>query len=489
VVSADLVVVGGRVIDPLSGFDAIADVALTAGRIAGIGPGLQGRERLDADGLIVAPGFIDLHSHVHSIAGHRLQAHDGVTTALDLEAGASPVARAYAEAAQAGRPLNYGFSASWSALRMEVLAGIPADGSAFTLLHHLGNPGWQRAASRPECDRLVGALERELAAGALGVGVLVGYAPGTAPDEYLAVAAAAARAGRPVFTHARELVEADPEVPVDGPTEIVRAAAETGAHMHYCHINSTSRRHIDRVLGLVERCRAEGGRVTTEAYPYGSGSTGIGAAFLDPELLPRWELTPSSIIYLPTGERVADAARLRELRARDPGGLAIIEMLREDDPADRDLLDRGMLSADTMIASDAMPLLHDGRPVDDGAWPLPAGTVTHPRTAGTFTRTLRRYVREDGTMDLTEAIRRSTALPALTLEAMSPAMRRKGRLQVDADADIVAFDLATVTDQATYADSSRVSSGIRHLLVNGVPLISDGELDTTVLPGRPVRAA
>jgi cytosine/adenosine deaminase-related metal-dependent hydrolase len=487
--SADLVIAGGRLIDPLSGFDAVADVAVAGGRIAGIGVGLEAKQRLDAEGLVVAPGFIDLHSHVHSIAGHRLQAHDGVTTALDLEAGASPVSLAYAEAARDGRPLNYGFSASWSALRMEVLAGLPADGSAFTLLHHLGNPGWQRAASRPERDRLVGVLERELAEGALGVGVLVGYAPGTGPDEYLAVAAAAARAGRPVFTHARELVEADPEVLVDGPTEIVRAAAETGAHMHYCHINSTSRRHIDRVLGLVERCRAEGGRVTTEAYPYGSGSTAIGAAFLDPQLLPRWGLTPNSIIYLPTGERVADAARLRELRAHDPGGLAIIELLREDDAADRDLLDRGVLGPDTMVASDAMPLLHDGQPVDDSAWPLPPGTVTHPRTAGTFARTLRRYVREDGTMDLTEAIRRSATLPALALQDMSPAMRRKGRLQLDADADIVAFDLATVTDQATYAESCRVSAGIRHVLVNGVPLISDGLLDTTVLPGRPVRAA
>ena len=118
---------------------------------------------------------------------------------------------------------------------------------------------------------------------------------------------------------ARELVEADPTVPVDGAIEIVRAAAETGAHMHYCHINSTSRRHIDRVLTLVDKCRQEGGQVTTEAYPYGSGSTAIGATFLDPDLLPRWDLTPSSIIYLPTGERIADASRLRELRELDPG--------------------------------------------------------------------------------------------------------------------------------------------------------------------------
>jgi N-acyl-D-aspartate/D-glutamate deacylase len=122
----------------------VADVAVTAGRVSAIGQALDGRERLSADGLIVAPGFVDLHSHVHSIAGHRLQAHDGVTTALDLEAGASPVSLAYAQAAAAGRPLNYGFSASWAALRMEVLAGISADGSAFTMLR----PRQPRVAAR-----------------------------------------------------------------------------------------------------------------------------------------------------------------------------------------------------------------------------------------------------------------------------------------------------------------------------------------------------
>jgi hypothetical protein len=279
-------------------------------------------------------------------------------------------------------------------------------------------------------------------------------------------------------------------VPVDGATEIVRAAGETGAHMHCCHINSTSRRHIDRVLALVDRCRAEGGRVTTEAYPYGSGATAIGAVFLDPDRLPRWGLAPNAITFMPTGERVADASRLRELRALDPGGLAIIEMLSEDDPRDRELLGRSILADDTIIASDAMPLLRSGRPLDDTkTWPLPADAVTHPRTAGTFAKTLRRYVREDGTLDLVEAIRRSSTLPALTLQGMTPDMRRKGRLSVGADADIVVFDPKTVSDQATYTDSCRPSTGFRHVVVNGTMLIRDGELDPRAMPGRPIRAA
>ena len=372
---------------------------------------------------------------------------------------------------------------------MQTLAGVPADGNIHTTLHNIGNPKWHRAATAAEQERLIGSLESELADGALGVGILLGYAPGTEPGEYLAIAAAAAQAGRPVFTHARELVEADSTVPVDGPTEIVRAAAETGAHMHYCHINSTSRRHIDRVLALVDKCRHEGGHITTEAYPYGSGSTAIGATFLDPDLLSRWELTPSSIIYLPTGERIADAARLRELRALDPGALVVVELLRESDPRDRALLAASMLHSDTIIASDAMPVMRaDGTLGDDTSWPLPSGSVTHPRTAGTFAKTLRTYVRDQATMDVVEVIRRAATLPALLLERISPDMRRKGRLQTGADADIVAFDPATVSDQATYEDSCRISAGFRHVLVNGVPVIKGGHLDLEAMPGRPIRA-
>jgi Amidohydrolase family len=489
-VRAELVLVGGRVIDPLSGMDAVADVAISAGRIVDIGTGLEGRKRLDATGLVVAPGFIDLHSHVHSIAGHRLQAHDGVTTALDLEAGASPVSCAYAIAASEGRPLNYGFSASWASLRIQVLAGIPADGKAITMLHNLGVKAWQRAADARERRQLMSALEADLADGALGVGVLVGYAPETDPDEYVAVAAMAADAGRAVFTHARELVEADPHVAIDGPTEIVRAAADTGAHMHCCHINSTSRRHVDRVLGLVDECRFEGGRLTTEAYPYGSGATAIGAAFLDPDLLSRWEMTPRSIVYLPTGERPTDAARLAELRAQDPGGLAVFEMLDEGDARDRELMARAMLHEDTIVATDAMPVFHGAGEAFAGedVWPLPEDAMTHPRTAGTFARTLRTYVRETGEMDLAEAIRRSSLLPAQLLESVAPGMKRKGRLEVGADADIVAFDPERVSDQATYQESCRPSTGFEHVVVNGMTLIEDGLLDTSAMPGRPVRA-
>jgi cytosine/adenosine deaminase-related metal-dependent hydrolase len=482
----DLVLSGGRVIDPESGLDAVRDVGITGDTVREIGSALTGSVTVDATGLVVCPGFVDLHSHSQDIPGQRLQALDGVTTALELEAGALPVDQAYRRAAAEGRPVNYGFSTSWAAARMHVLAGAPAVGDLDQLLVHVADPRWQAAAPPADVERILGLLEADLTAGALGIGVLVGYAPGTDPAEYLAVAGLAARHGVPTYTHARDLVEMDPHVPVDGAEEIVRAAGETGAHMHYCHLNSTSGRHVDRVLALVERVRREGATVTTEAYPYGAGMTGIGAAFLAPELLPRRGLTPGSIGHLGLGRRIADADELRRVRAEDPGALAFVHQTDEADPVAFGLVQRALTFPEAAVASDAIaPQWPSGSP-DPLSWPLPPQVATHPRTAGTFGRTLRLLVRELGLLSLPEAVRRCTLVPARIVQEAAPAMRRKGRLQPGCDADVTVFDPATVTDRSTYTETTRPSAGIRHVLVGGRFVVRDGELDTGSLPGRPV---
>jgi hypothetical protein len=126
----DIVLPRGRVIDPETGLDAVRDVAVDGGVIAEVAAGpLHGALAIGATGLVVAPGLIDLHSRAQSVAGRWLQACDGVTTALDLEAGRFPVAAAYAGEAAGGSAINYGFSASWAAIRMEVAGGLQRDGS------------------------------------------------------------------------------------------------------------------------------------------------------------------------------------------------------------------------------------------------------------------------------------------------------------------------------------------------------------------------
>jgi hypothetical protein len=301
------------------------------------------------------------------------------------------------------------------------------------------------------------------------------------------VAALAASADAPAYTHVRELVEADPQVPVDGVEELVAAAAETGAAMHHCHVNSTSRRQIDRVLATLDRSRNAGSRVTVETYPYGAGSTAVGAYFLEPARLPVWGLTPSSIVLVRTGERIADEARLREVRATDPAAACVVEFLDEQDPADRALLHRSLAFEDAIVASDAMPLIWPDGATESHAWPLPPGAATHPRTAGTFAKSLRVMVRETAAWTWLEAFRRCSYLPARLLDEVAPAARAKGHLGAGADADIVVLDPDAITDNATYLDSCRPSSGIRQLLVAGEFVVRDGELQLDAFPGRPVR--
>src|SRR5687768_13518235 len=215
----DLLLRGGRVIDPGTGTDEVRDLLVRDGRVADPATAAEDVEVLDVTGLVVGPGFVDLHSHVHTVAGQRLQAFDGVTTALDLESGLMPLDRAYRQAAEEGRPLHYGFSASWGGARAQVLAGIEQDATITTAMAMLANPQWQATSTPAQRDAWIELLRQEIGAGALGIGVLMGYAPRTDPEEYLAVARLAAEAGVPTYTHVRELIEADPTTPYDGAEE------------------------------------------------------------------------------------------------------------------------------------------------------------------------------------------------------------------------------------------------------------------------------
>lgn len=501
----DLLLMGARVIDPETGVDGVRNVGIRGGKVVSIehgeAPTPAAAENVDCSGLVLAPGFIDLHCHAQTVNGMRLRALDGVTTALDLEEGAMPVAATYAVVEEQGRPINFGYSSNWLLARLAEADGISLepDGNSRRSAPAVagdaevkGLTGWQQTGAPETVDKIVERVTQGVREGGIGMGVLLGYAPGCGHVEMLKMARRAAELGVPMFVHGRYRKKDDPLSAVEGLLELLALAASTGAHVHLCHINSTyaAADDLNLVLDAISTAQANGVNITTEAYPYHAGSTAIGAASLSPDDMSAQGQPASLITYLKTGERVADYARLAQLRAEDPGGTAIVDHFDPDDAEDMSRLHRAVTFPGTVVASDAMQLEADGRLTGDKVqleWPLSEDVFAHPRTAGCFARVIGHISRELGLMSLNEAISRCTYVPATILENCVPAMKRKGRVQVGADADITVFDATAIIDQATFS-KLKPSKGIHHVLVGGEFVVRDTRLRPEVSPGKPVRA-
>jgi hypothetical protein len=316
---------------------------------------------------------------------------------------------------------------------------------------------------------------------------MLGYAPDTDPAEFHAVARLGSRLGVGLFTHARSKAGAGQE-PLAGIAEIADVSAATGAHIHACHLNSTCLRSVEEAHKLLEATNANGARLTTEMYPYGTGMTAISAPFLAPDRLAEAGLTPADIVVASTGEEVSDLKRLQHLRAAAPRTLVLIRYLDDNEPENAALLARAMSRPDVAVASDAVPFVdRDGRIVHHGE-ALPPGARSHPRSVGTFARFLH-IMRTTGRLELSEALRRCSLLPAQVLDHAVPAMRRKGRAQVGCDADLVAFSPEDVRERATYRTPAKPSKGMLHVVVGGVPVVRDGHLVPCARPGRLISSA
>jgi cytosine/adenosine deaminase-related metal-dependent hydrolase len=489
---AGLVISGGRVVDPASGMDAIADVALLDGKVVAIGTGLGGAERvIDATGLVVAPGFIDLHAHGQSVPADRMQAFDGVTTALDLEAGVLPVGAWYKRQAAAGRVLNYGAATNWAFARIGSMTGSNEESSLEAFGRAMRDRRWMdNIATDPEVAGILDRIARGLDEGGIGVGILNAYAPGAGVQELTAVCQLAADRNVPTFTHVAYMSRIDPESAAEAYIRLIGYAGATGCHMHICHFNSSSKTDIERCAALVSKAIAQGLPITLEAYPYGTGSTVMAAAFFaDPQFIERNGMGYDTIQRVTDGHRFRDREEVLAAQAEEPSSLVLWHVLdTETNPHHRDLLDMAVLFPGGAIASDAMPWsMPDGSSYIGDAWPLPAEATSHPRSAGCFTRFMRHWVRERQAVSLMEGIAKCSLIPAQILEASTPAMAAKGRLQPGADADVVVFDYEALTDKAEFTAMNRPAEGVRHLIVSGHPLIADGVLDEAARPGKPVR--
>jgi dihydroorotase len=455
-VTYDIVIANGKVMDPESGLDGVRNVGINAGKIVAISTGpLKGRQAIDAKGLVVAPGFIDLHEHGQEPKNYQFQAHDGVTTSLELEAGTDNVEKWYAR--REGKSLiNFGVSIGHIPVRGAVMAKSET-AQALDEANH-------RTASAEELAKIAERIESGFKQGALAEGMGINYTPGASHWEIVEAFRVAAKYGASVHVHLRYAGGKEPETGLNALEEVIAAAAATGAPLHVVHITSMGLKYTPQLIAMVEGAQKRGLDVTTECYPYTAGSTYLQSAVFDPGWQEKMEISFHDVQWAETGERLT-AETFQKYRKQ--GGVVVIHSIPEE--AARTAISNPMI----IIASDGMPI---------------TGAKVHPRGQGTFSRVLGHYVREEKALDLMTGLRKMTLMPAQRLEKRAPMFKEKGRIRVGADADITVFDANRILDKATFEEPLQYSERIQFVLVNGIPVVKDGQLVEGVFPGRAARA-
>ena len=527
----DVLIVNGTVYAGDGGAPFQADIGISGDRIAAIGE-LTGTaaKTIDASGLAVAPGFINLLSWATEslIEDGRSQSdiRQGVTLEVMGEGQSmGPMNEAMKEEAfQLSSDIK--FDIEWTTLSeyLEYLEarGISSNVASFigattVRIHVLGYE--DRPPTPEELVEMENLVDQAMRNGALGIGSSLIYAPAfySTTEELIALNRVAARYDGRYISHIRsegtQLLEAV--------EELITIAREAGIGAEIYHLKAGGKDNWDKmedVFAMVEAARAEGLDITADMYTYTAGATGLDAAMppwvqegghdawverlKDPEIRARviaemkqpgddWENlyyaagSPDKLILLGfknqalkplTGKTLAEVAAMRGTSPED----TIVDLVIEDDS--RVGTAYFLMTEENIRKKIAQPWMAFG---SDAGSLAPEGVFLksnpHPRAYGTFARLLGKYVREEGVISLSEAIRRLTSFPAENL-----GLEGRGLLQEGYFADIAIFDPATISDRATFADPHQYATGVQHVIVNGVPVLLDGE-HTGATPGRFVR--
>lgn len=527
--SPELLIVGGSVVDGTGAAAFPADVGIRDGRIVWVGPSGEASapDTIDATGLVVAPGFIDVHSHTTpQIAEEPYKLNEGVvrqgvTTIIggpDGHISADVMAELIAAHDSLGVGTNVGYYVGHNGIRDEIMGDDQ-----------------QRAPTAEELETMRAAVREGMELGALGLSTGLMYEPGmySETEEVIALAEEVAPYGGVYDSHVRnpvhEFLESDEEV-----IAIAEAAGIPGKIGHIKGVGLHNEGVIDDVIALVEEARARGTEIVSDQYPYDGAATapllGIvvhpGDASVLPTLtaLQEGDLEPTPQNRAAARAEVAAAAdepelfqALKEasengvdggfawLRATGYTSMRVVSAperpelegrylseLAEERGVDpfrvvTDLLGEGgeiVITLGAIKEPDVRSIMVQpwNMIASDGAWAdgtdSPGG---HPRSAGTFARFLGHYVREEGVLPLEEAVRTITSLPADFLD-----LEGRGRIEEGAWADVTVFDPETIIDRSDWDHPNRFAVGVHHVLVNGVPVLADGEM-TGEAPGRVLR--
>jgi dihydroorotase len=447
----DRVIGGGRVIDPETGYDRVANVGIDGGTITAISEGpLTGRATINAENRVVAPGFIDMISYDPNEYGIWFKVADGVTTNLGMH-GMLMTAKNFFATYDGRSPCHYG--GAYDNYYMRSDGGQKIAGNA--------------AATPAQLDALTADIEAQLHQGWIGASFSPEYSPGIADDEIARQMAVAAKYGLPSFFHGRYSTDVPPDDNAKTLQEILDLAHQTGSGVHVMHITSTGGTfQMAQSLQTLQRARDNDKiDVTACLYPYTFWATYIRSARFAPGWEDRFHITYSDLVVPGTGERLTKAS-FDKYRASENKLVAAYAIPETD-------VVTALQSRLTMVGSDAI---------------LQPANNNHPRAAGCFSRTLGFYSRDQHTLPLIDALAKMTILPAKRLEAKAPALRKKGRLQQGADADITIFDPSTVADRSTVDDPAQESVGIDYVIVLGQIVKSPDGLHKELLPGQPIKS-
>jgi N-acyl-D-aspartate/D-glutamate deacylase len=450
----DVVIRNGRVLDPATGLDAVRHVGLRGDRIAAVSEtSLRGLRFVEAEGLVVAPGFIDLHTHSPTPLGQRYQLLDGVTTALELEAGAHPI-EDFGQALAAGARIHYGASVGWGSARLEAMLGIRQNHLLASEPEPIGLRGiwtairlafggspsaaFMTRASARDRARMRVMLEASLDRGALGIGVPLDYFSEAVDEaELRMIFEVAGERDTLLYIHLRRGVNGDPA----GLREALRLARETSAAIHICHVTHNAMRNTDLFLREIAEARSAGVDVSAEVLPYNAGSALISSAVFGRDWRTTFDIDYGDVEWAATGMRF-DEATWHEYREKYPEGQVVHHYLKEEWTL------RALAEPEVIVVSDLLPIVDET-------------SMVAPHT-GAFSRVLGRYARDAGVIELSTALAKMTSMPAARLARFFPAFERKGRITAGADADLTIFDpKRSSTARPTVTPSSRLPGSIR----------------------------